>query len=58
MVQRGNGLRLALEAFAELGSGDFDRNVALQTRVSRAIHLAHPTGADGGEDLIGADVIA
>jgi hypothetical protein len=30
MIERRNRLRLALEAFAELRRGDFDRDVALQ----------------------------
>ena len=33
MIQRGNCVRLALEAFAELRGGNFDRDVPIRTRV-------------------------
>ena len=57
MIQRRNGLRLTLEAFAELSGGDFDRNVALQTRVAGSVHLSHATGADGRQDFVGAEFV-
>ena len=47
MIQRRNGLRLALEALAEPSSRDFDRHVALQTRASGSVYFAHSTRADG-----------
>ena len=58
MVQRGEHLRLALEPRQPLGVGDerlgqdLDRDVAVEPRVARAIHLAHAAGAEGGEDLV------
>jgi hypothetical protein len=58
MVQRRDGSGLAREALGELGVGDFDRHGAMQARVVCALDLAHPTSADGGEDFIGAELIA
>ena len=48
MVQRGEHLRLALEAGEAFGivgerlGQDFDRDVAIELRVARPIHLSHP----------------
>ena len=61
MVQCGQRLGLALKPGHATAIGgerlwqDFDRDVALQTRVARAVHLAHPACADGGNDLVGAE---
>ena len=61
MVQRGEQLRLALEAgeavwidSEEFGQ-DLQRDVAIEPRVARAIHLAHATRADQGDDFVGAE---
>jgi hypothetical protein len=35
-----------------------DRDRAIEARVTRAIHLAHPPGTHGGEDFIGAEADA
>jgi hypothetical protein len=35
----------------EIGQ-DFDRDVAMELRIAGAIHLAHTTGTDGGNDLV------
>ncbi len=57
MVQRGDRARLALEALAE--SADawsyLDRDRAIEPRVARLVDLAHATGADRREDLVGAE---
>ena len=58
MIQGRDGLRLALEAFAELSSRNFDRNITLQTRVSGSIDLSHTARADLREDFIGAEFVA
>ena len=61
VVERGDGLRFALEAGAALGVAGgaggqhLDGDVAAQARVAGAVDLAHPAGADGGEDLVGAE---
>ena len=34
---------------------DFDRDGAVETRVARAVHFAHTSGADRREDLVGAE---
>jgi hypothetical protein len=60
MVERGNEPRLALEARADLGRAcqiarqDLDRDLAAEAAVAGAIDLAHASGADGREDLVGA----
>src|SRR5206468_11928444 len=61
MIQRRERFRLTLKTrqtvriiSAVLGK-NLDRDIALQPRVARAIHLAHPAGADGGDDLIGSE---
>ena len=54
-------LRLALEPAKSIRIlGDpfgqhFDRHVALQPRVPRAVDLAHAARANGGEDLVRAE---
>ena len=61
IVQRGDGLRLALDAGAPAGVGaavcqeDLDRDRAVEARVARPVHLAHAACADGGLDLIRAE---
>ena len=60
MVQRGEGLRFALEACEPLGvvrerlGQDFDRDVSVQLGIAGSIHLAHPAFADLGRDLVDA----
>src|SRR6202044_2371150 len=58
MIQRGDRARLALEAFGEFLSGDFDGHVAAEPRVARFPHFSHTTRADGREDLIRAEFVA
>ena len=61
MGQRRDGMCLALEARQAIGIGrklhrqDFERNLATQFRVARAIDLAHATGTDRRDDLVDAD---
>ena len=59
MIQRREGLGFAREpcepfgvAYEEIGQ-HFDRDVAIQLRVARPIHLAHAPGPEGGKDLYG-----
>jgi hypothetical protein len=61
MIQRGDCPRFTLEPLAELFFGKFDRDIAAQARIERAIHVAHPALAefrgnsvmsDGGTDLL------
>src|SRR5262249_39197315 len=55
-------LRLALEALADLLARrevrrkDLHRDVAAEPRVLRAVDLAHASGADRREDLVGAQL--
>ena len=37
---------------------DLDRDVATERGIPRAIHLAHPAGAESGHDLVGAEARA
>ena len=54
MRERGDGLGFALEpregrrVRGERVRQDLDRDVAIQLRVARAVHLAHPAGAERG----------
>jgi hypothetical protein len=56
--QRGDGLRLAPETGQPLAitrdgrRQHLDRDVALQLRVPRPVHLAHPPGPERGDDLV------
>src|SRR5271156_5829350 len=52
MIERRNGMRLALEALAELSSADFDRDVALQPRIPRLVNLSHAARADLREHFV------
>ncbi len=60
VIERGQQLRFAAETGQAVGvvgdraEQDFDRDVAVQLRIARPIHLAHPPGAEWGEDLIRA----
>ena len=61
MVEHPRRPRFLLESAQRLGiidqrpREDFDRHVAGEARVLRAIDLAHPAGADGGNDFVGAE---
>ena len=61
MVQRREHFRFALKArqpivvSGERGGQDLDRDLALQLRVGRAIHLAHPAFADRARDFVDAE---
>ena len=59
VIQRGEQPRLAFEARQPFSicrketRQDFDRNVATEFGVARAVHLAHAADAEEVEDLIG-----
>ena len=58
MVEHAGRARFLLETAQRIGVGrkiarqNFDRDVALQARVLRAIHLAHAARADGHENFV------
>ena len=64
MIQRGEQARLALEPRQPFGMGrerlgqHFDRDVASESRVARAIDLAHPALAEQGIERVDADAAA
>src|SRR5262245_54725536 len=64
MIQRGEDVGFAREPRAPIGvpgeqrRQDFQRDLALQLRVARAIDLAHPARAEGSENLVGTKVSA
>ena len=64
MIERREDFRFALEAGEPLGirrdrgRQDLDGDLALQLRVGRPIHLAHPACADLGGDFVGAEARA
>ena len=59
MVQAGDGARLALEPLAqirlvsEMSRKDLDRDDSIEPRIAGAIHFAHSSRTDGGEDFVG-----
>jgi hypothetical protein len=61
VVERGDGLRLALDACPQLlvarqlGGQQLDRHRSVEPRVTRAVDLAHASGPDRGEDLVGPE---
>ena len=61
MRKGGERFHLALEPRERLGIAregcrqDFDRDLASEPRVPRSINLAHAAGANGGDDLVGAE---
>src|SRR5262249_49905310 len=56
-----DGLRLAFETLLRLGAvrkvrrEDLDRDRPLEPRVARLVDLAHASGADRGQDLVGTE---
>ena len=58
MIERGEDLCFTFEASeairikGERVREDLERNIAIQLEIARAIDLAHPAGAEGGEDLV------
>jgi hypothetical protein len=61
MIERREHLRLALEAREPVRVGgkcrwqDLERDRTVQLGVTGLIHLAHSTGANGSDDVIGAE---
>jgi hypothetical protein len=61
VIERGQDLRFAIKALPPLHivgdelRQDLDRDVALQSAVAGAIHLAHAAGADGAQNFEPAD---
>jgi hypothetical protein len=64
MVQAGNRLRFALEPCAPVSVGadgrreNLDGNGPIETDVSTTVDFTHPSGADEGLDLVGAEARA
>ena len=58
MIQRREHLRFALEARKTIGIArkcvrqDFDRDIAPEPRIARAVDVAHPAAADQRDDLV------
>jgi hypothetical protein len=58
MVQRSDGMRLALEALAEAVVAFLDGDGAVQARVARLPDFAHAAFAQRPKDLVGTQLIA
>ena len=64
MVEGGCRARFLLEAVqaiavcGECGGQNLDRDTAIQARIPRPVHLAHPAGAKQGDDLVGPELRA
>ena len=62
VVQGGSGAGFPLESAQSLGivgkcrRQHLDGDVAAEARITGAVHLAHPAGAEQGDDVIGAEV--
>ncbi len=52
VIQRCNRSRFTLEPLAEPFGGNLDCDFAMEPRVGRHVHLAHPARADGPQDLV------
>ena len=63
-MKRGHGLRLAFEAgqrrliLRQTRGQHLHRNLAVQLRVARTVHLTHPARADGCDDFVGTETSA
>jgi hypothetical protein len=61
VVERRRELRLAQQPSASgavmqrLGGQHLDGDLAFEPVVARAVHLAHPTRAEGSENLVGGE---
>ena len=59
MIQAGNRLRFALEAFAqvsavgEMSGKNLDGDDSIEARIAGLVHLAHSTRTNSGEDFVG-----
>ena len=49
---------LRIVAMGDVVGEDFDGHRAVETGVAGLVDFAHPTGADRGEDFIGAEFVA
>src|SRR4029077_9693265 len=64
MIERRGGARFLLEAVHALAvrskrrEDNLDRDVARETRIARAIDLAHAAGPEQSQDLVGAETSA
>jgi hypothetical protein len=64
VIERGEDLCFPLEAREAVRIGgegfwqNLERDIPIQLRVARAIHLAHPARTDGSENLAGTKVSA
>ena len=61
VIERGEHLRFTTESrktiriVGDRGQQHFDRNVAIQFRIARAIDLAHSADPEGRENVVGAE---
>src|ERR1051325_1625717 len=58
MIQRCDGACLALEALGELRGGNFDGDVAIESRIGGAIHLTHAPSSERAENFTGTEFLA
>ena len=61
VIERGGGARLELESpeavrvRGDLGPQHLDRDDAVEARIAGFVNLAHPAGADRGQNLVGTE---
>ena len=58
MIQSGDGPGFALEAVAEVGLGNLDRDDTVQPCIARLPHLTHSAFAERRQKLIRAEFLA
>jgi hypothetical protein len=58
VVESGDSVGFAFEAFGKLGVGDFDGNGAVETGIAGLPDLAHAAPAERGEKLVGTEFLA
>lgn len=58
VIEGGDGSGFAFEALAEIGLGELDGDFAVEACVAGFVDNAHAAFADGGEDLVGADLVS
>jgi hypothetical protein len=58
MIRCGNGPRFLFETRTMRALEPLDGDDAVQTRIQRLSHFAHPARTDKGEDLVATELVA
>jgi hypothetical protein len=55
VIQRRDGVDLALEAITEALGGKFDGYLASHARIARPVHFPHAACTEGRQDFVGTE---